>query len=92
MKTNSQLAGTSSRSPESRSASVSASRCPSPRHADDLAAEAHLDVGRGVDPLDEVLRHRCPRATRPRTTSTTRLAKRARLSAACPAEFAAPTM
>ena len=55
-----------------------------------LGAEAHLDAGRRLDAVDEV---RDIAASRPaaRTTITTRLAWRARLSAAWPAELAAPT-
>jgi hypothetical protein len=55
-----------------------------------LAAVAHGDVGCGRDPLDQVL-DIVSASVAARTTSTTRLAKRDRLSAAWPAELAAPT-
>ena len=91
MKANSQLPSTSSWAPVERSARVSAlqvARTVGRRH---LGVEAHLDVVGVADALDEVAPTWSPRARPPRTSSTTRLAYRAKFSTACPAEFAAPT-
>ena len=90
MKTNSQLDGTSSVAPVSRSASVSASRWPSPRP--DTTSLRYLTATLGVEVIRSTrYRDIVSASVAARTTSTTRRAKRDRWSAAWPAELAAPT-
>src|SRR2546423_1447877 len=91
MKTNSQLDDTSSVTPESPSARVSLSRWPSPSPATTWLLYRTSMLG-----VDMILLTRywdiVLMSVGARTTSTTRLAKRDRWSAAWPAELAAPTM
>ena len=90
MKMNNQEVSTDSFSPVAASSSVIPSRWSVPCASTTVGAGADVDVGRGLDLLDEVLRHRAA-SDGPRTSIVTVVLRCAKYSAAWPAEFAPPT-